>query len=154
MTKQERLEELQQLKRQHEKKIEFLRTQIKDILSMAPKQEYGSIAYMMENNRYQMLLDVRMKPLQSELQKYKELLSNVEREISKIEAMSENEAATYIRKYQLRQGTLKVLDVIMDMTPEHVSGRVYKVNDNFLKYWLIFIAIGLVIVAIVMSASN
>lgn len=154
MTKQERLEELQQLKRQHEKKIEFFRMQIKDILNMAPKQEYGSIAYMMENNRYQMLLDIRMKSLQSELQKYKELLSNVEREISKIEAMSEDEAVAYIRKYQLRQGTLKVLDVVMDMTPEHVSGRVYKVNDNFLKYWLIFIAIGLVIVAIVMSASN
>lgn len=155
MTKQERLAELQQLKRQHETKIKFIRAQIKDLLNMAPKrQEQGSVVYMMENSRYQTLFDIRMKPLQEQLKKYTELLSNVEREIEKIEAMSENEAEAYIRKCQFRQGTLKVVDVLMDMTPEPIGGRWVRVGDNFLKYWLIFIAIGAIIVFIVLGTSK
>lgn len=121
---------------------------------MAPKQEQGSVVYMMKSSRYQTLFDIRMKPLQAQLNKYTELLSNVEREIEKIEAMPENEAIVYIRKYQLRQGVLKAVDVISDMTPEPIGGRWVRVSDNFLKYWLIFIAIGAIIVFIVLGASK
>lgn len=151
MTKQERLIELQNLKMQHKTSIKIIQAKINDLLNMAPKHEPDSISYMMESNRYQTLLDIRMKPLQKELNEYFELLSNVEHEIEKIEEMTENEAEAYLRKYHFKKGTLKALDVLMDMTPEHVNGRVYSVNDNFLKYWLILVVVGAIITLIILS---
>ena len=47
----------------------------------------------------------------------------------------------------------KELEVVSDMTSEPIGGRMVRVNDNFLKYWSIFIAIGLIILLIVMGVD-
>lgn len=154
MTKQERLTELQLLRQEAQQSIKEL-TQLLAIanssfgISSFHPSPYEIKVAMVREKRYHISI---------KLDSEKERLQRIEKEYAKIEAMSEDEAETYIKRYKLKQKgsdvLLKTLEVISDMTPEPMGGRLVRVNDNFLKYWLIVIAVGFIIFLIVMGSSG
>ena len=154
MTKQERLTELQLLRQEAQQSIKEL-TQLLAIansssgISSFHPNPYDIKVAMVREKRYHISI---------KLDSEKERLQRIEKEYAKIEAMSEDEAETYIKRYKLKQKgsdvLLKTLEVISDMTPEPIGGRLVRVNDNFLKYWLIVIAVGFIIFLIVMGSSG
>lgn len=151
MTKQERLQELLYIKKQHEAKIEILEMQMRyPFRSDSSKSDASSLLHQRELMMYK----VRRNSLQPELDKYNALLSNVEKEICKIEAMSDSEAQKYISEYERTKRTLKALEVLSDMTPEPIGGRWVRVSDNFVIYWLIVVIIGSIITFIVLGINS
>lgn len=154
MTKQERLTELQLLRQEAQQSIKEL-TQLLAIansssgISSFHPSPYEIKVAMVREKRYHISI---------KLDSEKERLQRIEKEYTKIEAMSEDEAETYIKRYKIKQKgsdvLLKTLEVISDMTPEPIGGRLVRVNDNFLKYWLTVIAVGFIIFLIVMGSSG
>lgn len=154
MTKQERLTELQLLRQEAQQSIKELTLLLAIANSSSGISSFHPSPYdikvaMVREKRYHISI---------KLDSEKERLQRIEKEYAKIEAMSEDEAETYIKRYKLKQKgsdvLLKTLEVISDMTPEPIGGRLVRVNDNFLKYWLIVIAVGFIIFLIVMGSSG
>lgn len=154
MTKKERLQELMQLKLGAHKNINELSKLL--IIANSTSFGYGRINNPDELRRE--LIRQKRYHISIKLDSEKARLQRIEKEYAKIEAMSEDEAETYIRRYNLKQKGWnmlgKTVEVISDMTPEPVGGRMVRVNDNFLKYWLIVIAVGFIILLIVMGSSG
>ena len=154
MTKQERLQELLQLKLEAQQSIEDL-TQLLSIANSSP--DFSSFRLSPYDIKVAMIREKKYH-ISIKLDSEKERLQRIEKEYAKIEAMSEDEAETYIRRYNLKQKGWDILgktvEVISDMTPEPTGGRWVRVNDNFLKYWLIVVIIGSIITFIILGASK
>lgn len=148
INKQDKLLELQELKRQYENKLEFLYKTVEDIQNLSTRfNQYPS--FITGFNQYPSYTNhTALDHLKQKIKIYKTLLNNIETEIKKIESMSDAKAKVYLIKDCLLVGLSKGVHIISDMTPKHIEGRVYSVSDNFLKYWLIFIAIVLLIAII------
>lgn len=154
-TKQERLQELQQLKQETQQNINEL-TKLLTIANSSPTMSLWG-----PQSLYEIEADIirdKKDEISIKLGSEKKRLQQMEAEYAKIEAMSEEEANTYIRRNNLKQKGKDVLDktltVIFDMTPEPVYGGFVKVNDNFFKYWMIFITIGTLIIFIFLGVSK
>lgn len=148
INKQKKLAELHELKLQHEKKIEQLQEVIQCIYSPERIRSTNILEYIKPGRVINSI-----NSLQSEIKKYNILLTNVEKEIKKIESMSETEAKMYIVKDLILDGLSKLSDIISEMMPRHVTGRIYQVSDNWFKYWMIFIAFGWVVILILRWAG-
>ena len=154
-TKQERLHELQQLKQETQQNINEL-TKLLSIANSSPTMSLWGPHSLYEIEAK--IIRDKKDEISIKLGSEKKRLQQMEAEYAKIEAMSTEEANTYIRRNNLKQKGNDILDktltVIFDMTPEPVYGRFVKVSDNFLKYWLIFITIGTLIIFIFLGVSK